>query len=71
MNRARKAMVPENYIRRAVEIARQGYLDAEHPVYNSDWDSDAYRTVSGQNSIIPSACPMRSCVPSKRTARGT
>jgi ribonucleoside-diphosphate reductase alpha chain len=47
---ARKAMVPENYVRRAIEFARQGYVDMEVPTYTNDWDSDAYLTVSGQNS---------------------
>ncbi|MBM3539571.1 MAG: adenosylcobalamin-dependent ribonucleoside-diphosphate reductase, partial [Alphaproteobacteria bacterium] len=47
---ARKAMIPENYIQRVVEFARQGYEHIEFPVYNTDWDSEAYLTVSGQNS---------------------
>ena len=47
---ARKAMVPENYIRRAIEFARQGYIDMELSTYTNDWDSEAYLTVSGQNS---------------------
>jgi ribonucleoside-diphosphate reductase alpha chain len=47
---ARKAMVPENYIRRAIEFARQGYRDMKVAVYSEDWNSEAYLTVSGQNS---------------------
>ena len=47
---AKKAAVPENYIKRVIQLARQGYVDMEFPVYNTDWDSDAYLTVSGQNS---------------------
>ena len=47
---ARKAMLPENYIQRVVEFARQGYEHIEFPVYNTDWDSEAYLTVAGQNS---------------------
>ena len=50
MSAARKAMVPENYIQRVVEFAKQGYKSIEFPVYNTDWDSEAYLTVSGQNS---------------------
>ncbi|MCB1450310.1 MAG: vitamin B12-dependent ribonucleotide reductase, partial [Nitratireductor sp.] len=45
---AKKAAVPENYIKRVIQLARQGYVDMEFPVYNTDWDSDAYLTVSGQ-----------------------
>ncbi len=47
---ARKAMVPDNYIQRVVEFAKQGYAELEFPEYDTDWDSEAYLTVSGQNS---------------------
>ena len=47
---AKKALVPENYIQRVIQFARQGYTDIEFPVYDTDWDSEAYLTVSGQNS---------------------
>ncbi|WP_083656254.1 vitamin B12-dependent ribonucleotide reductase [Mongoliimonas terrestris] len=47
---AKKAMVPENYIRRVIQFARQGYTSIEFPVFDTDWDSEAYLTVSGQNS---------------------
>jgi len=47
---AKKALVPENYIQRVIQLARQGYTDITFPVYNTDWDSEAYLTVAGQNS---------------------
>lgn len=47
---ARKAMVPDNYIQRVIQFAKQGYKDIDFPVYDTDWDSEAYLTVSGQNS---------------------
>ncbi len=47
---AKKALVPENYIGRVIQFARQGYTDLEFPVYDTDWDSEAYLTVAGQNS---------------------
>ncbi|WP_018698196.1 vitamin B12-dependent ribonucleotide reductase [Amorphus coralli] len=47
---AKKAMVPENYIRRVMQFARQGYSEIEFPIFDTDWDSEAYLTVSGQNS---------------------
>ena len=47
---AKKAAVPENYIQRVIQFARQGYTDLEFPVYDTDWDSEAYLTVAGQNS---------------------
>ena len=42
--------MPENYIRRVIQFARQGYTDIDFPIYDTDWDSEAYLTVSGQNS---------------------
>jgi ribonucleoside-diphosphate reductase alpha chain len=47
---ARRDMVPDNYIRRVIQFARQGYKDIEFSTYDTDWDSEAYLTVSGQNS---------------------
>jgi len=47
---ARRAMLPEGAIQQAVHLARQGHTGLEVPVYNADWDSAAYLTVSGQNS---------------------
>ncbi len=47
---ARKNHVPDNYIRRVIQFAKQGYTDINFPIYDTDWDSEAYLTVSGQNS---------------------
>ena len=47
---ARKNHVPDNYIRRVIQFAKQGYNDINFPIYDTDWDSEAYLTVSGQNS---------------------
>src|SRR3990170_384620 len=47
---ARKNAVPDNYIKRVIQFAKQGYKDINFPIYDTDWDSDAYLTVSGQNS---------------------
>ena len=48
--RARGALVPDGHIRRAIELARQGFTGIVFPAYDTDWDSEAYRTVSGQNA---------------------
>ncbi|MEQ8827599.1 MAG: vitamin B12-dependent ribonucleotide reductase, partial [Parvibaculum sp.] len=45
-----KAHVPENYVQRVIQFARQGYTEIEFDTYDTDWDSEAYLTVSGQNS---------------------
>ena len=47
---ARKEEVPVNYIHRVIELARQGVNRIEFEVYDTDWNSEAYNTVSGQNS---------------------
>src|SRR5580658_3988304 len=47
---ARKNHVPDNYVRRVIQFAKQGYTDIHFPIYDTDWDSEAYLTVSGQNS---------------------
>ena len=33
-----------------LDYARQGYESIEFPTYDTDWDSEAYSSVSGQNS---------------------
>lgn len=47
---ARRSMVADNAIRQVIQFARQGYKDINFPIYDTDWDSEAYLTVSGQNS---------------------
>jgi ribonucleoside-diphosphate reductase alpha chain len=47
---AKKAMIPETYTKRVLDYARQGYTSIEFPTYDTDWDSEAYASVSGQNS---------------------
>lgn len=47
---AKGAMIPLNYIQRAIQLAQNGYSGIEFPIYDLNWDSDAYLTVSGQNS---------------------
>jgi ribonucleoside-diphosphate reductase alpha chain len=47
---ARKAVIPENYVQRVIHFAKQGYARIDFATYDTDWDSEAYLTVSGQNS---------------------
>jgi ribonucleoside-diphosphate reductase alpha chain len=47
---AKKNSVPENYIYRVIQFAKQGYTAIDFKTYDTDWDSEAYLTVSGQNS---------------------
>src|ERR1700723_2770159 len=50
VKRARASMIPDNYIERVISFARQGYKDIDFRTYDTDWDSEAYSSVSGQNS---------------------
>ena len=42
--------VPLNYVFRALALAKQGKLSIDFPVFDTHYESDAYVTVSGQNS---------------------
>jgi ribonucleoside-diphosphate reductase alpha chain len=43
-------LIPLNYVQRAIELARQGVVSIEFPTYDTGYESEAYVTVSGQNS---------------------
>ncbi|WP_299842483.1 vitamin B12-dependent ribonucleotide reductase [uncultured Roseovarius sp.] len=47
---AKKSAIPETYVKRVLDYAKQGYDSIEFPTYDTDWDSEAYASVSGQNS---------------------
>jgi len=47
---AKKVAIPETYVKRVLDYARQGHTSIEFPTYDTDWDSEAYNSVSGQNS---------------------
>ncbi len=47
---ARAAFVPDNYIQRVVQFARQGFKTIAFPSFDTDWEGEAYRSVAGQNS---------------------
>ncbi|MEM7498173.1 MAG: vitamin B12-dependent ribonucleotide reductase [Pseudomonadota bacterium] len=50
MRDAKKAMIPDNTVKQVLQYARQGVTSIDFPVLDTDWDSEAYLTVSGQNS---------------------
>ncbi len=50
IKQAKRDQVPLNYIERVIQLAAQGFTDIEFDVYDTDWNSEAYMTVSGQNS---------------------
>lgn len=47
---ARRAMIPDACVQRVLHYARQGFDSIEFPTFDTDWDSDAYATVSGQHT---------------------
>ncbi len=47
---ARRVGVPDGSIQRVLQLAQQGIRDYPLEEYDTDWDSDAYFTVSGQNA---------------------
>jgi len=47
---ARKVRISENSIERAIQLAKAGFKQIKFATYDTDWTSEAYATVSGQNS---------------------
>ncbi len=47
---AKKSFIPDGFIERVIHLAKLGYKSIEFPVYDTDWNSEAYASVSGQNS---------------------
>jgi ribonucleoside-diphosphate reductase alpha chain len=47
---AAAARVPFNYVERVLQLGRQGFTEIALEEYDTDWNSKAYYTVSGQNS---------------------
>ena len=50
IRQASRDHVPMNYISRCIDLAKQGFVSIEFEEYDTDWNSEAYATVSGQNS---------------------
>ncbi|MCB1200147.1 MAG: vitamin B12-dependent ribonucleotide reductase [Leptospiraceae bacterium] len=47
---AKESFVPETWVGKILALAKEGAKDLEIEEYNTDWNSKAYQTVSGQNS---------------------
>ncbi|MFL5732862.1 MAG: adenosylcobalamin-dependent ribonucleoside-diphosphate reductase [Chloroflexia bacterium] len=50
LREAREAGVPEGLLGRAIGLAEQGDRTFDFPIYDTDWEGEAYFTVSGQNA---------------------
>ena len=47
---ARLAHIPASFIQRIIDLVKQGHDDIKIDTFDTDWNSNAYLTVSGQNS---------------------
>lgn len=47
---AQQKKVPDNYINRVIQLAREGFKEMKFETFDVDFNSKAYGTVSGQNS---------------------
>ncbi len=50
LREARNSGVPEGLLARALGLAEQGEKSFDFPIYDVDWEGEAYFTVSGQNA---------------------
>ena len=50
LHEAQVDLVPANYCERMIQLAKQGFTECAIEEYDTDWNSRAYLTVSGQNS---------------------
>jgi len=50
LREAQPFQIPMNYIFRTIQLAKQGFTTMEFIELDTDWNSEAYRTVGGQNS---------------------
>jgi len=50
VNRARRDGVPESFIQRVLQLVAQGEQEVDFREFDTDWQGEAYITVSGQNS---------------------
>ena len=50
VRKARTAQVPFSYVERIMHLAKQGYTGVDFDEYDTDWNSEAYSSVAGQNA---------------------
>ena len=48
--KAQLAQMPFSYVHRIIHLAQQGYTEVLFKEYDTDWNSEAYQTVAGQNA---------------------
>lgn len=50
LRKARRAQIPDSYTAKVLQLVQMGRKRIDFPLFDVDWQSDAYTTVSGQNS---------------------
>src|SRR6185503_17178494 len=50
IHEAQVDLIPVNYCERMIQLAKQGFTEVGIEEYDTDWNSKAYLSVSGQNS---------------------
>ncbi len=50
LRHAHQFKIPMNYIQRTIQLVKQGIKSIEFIELDTDWNSEAYRTIGGQNS---------------------
>ncbi|MSQ96808.1 MAG: vitamin B12-dependent ribonucleotide reductase [Gemmataceae bacterium] len=50
IHEAQVDLIPSNYCERMIQLAKQGFTEVRIEEYDTDWNSKAYLSVSGQNS---------------------
>ena len=48
--KARLAAMPFSYVYRIIHLSQQGYTEVMFDEYDTDWNSEAYQSVTGQNA---------------------
>jgi len=57
-------------IKRVIQFAKQGYKEIDFPIYDTDWDSEAYLTVSARTPTTRYRSRMISCARWRPMGRG-
>lgn len=50
LQQVRVSSMPWNYVERIIQLAQQGYTGVDFDEYDTDWNSEAYNSVAGQNA---------------------
>ncbi len=58
---ARRSLVADNFIKRVIQFAKQGYKDIDFPIYDTDWDPKPISPSRARTPTTRCASPTSSC----------